>query len=109
MTNPVLMSLYFLPAARSPFLFSTYLFPEITKQEGSGGPAPSRVTLEEGRARLAQALVLTEARTEGFHFPSWFSSYPFPVAPNSPQLAGGQSSFNWWPEATFPLLQDSGL
>lgn len=85
---------HFPRAARSPFLFSTYLFPKITKQEGSGGPGPSRVTLEEGRARLAQALVPpTEARTEGFHFPSWSSSRPFPVAPSSSQLAGGQSSF----------------
>lgn len=98
MTRPrqstALMSLAPPWAARSPFLFSTYLFPKITKQEGSGGPGPSRVTLEEGRARLAQALVPpTEARTEGFHFPSWSSSHPFPVAPSSPQLARGQSSF----------------
>lgn len=35
----------------------------------------------------------TEARTEGFHFLSWPSSHPFPVAPSSPQLAGGQNSF----------------
>lgn len=53
----VLMFLALSLAARSPFLFSTYLFPEITKQEGSGGPRLSRVTQEEGRTRLAQELV----------------------------------------------------
>lgn len=73
-------------AARSPFLFSTYLFPKITA----------------GRKRWAwrkegpvwhRLLFPTGARAEGFHFPSWASSHPFPVVPSSPQLTRGQNTF----------------
>lgn len=78
---------------RSPFLFSTHIFPEITEQEGSSGHRPGgfpeSLRRKEALSGTGACLFLTEARLEGFHFP-WFSSCPLPEAPLN-QLDGTHS------------------
>lgn len=66
-------------AAGSPFLFSTYLFPKITKQEGSGGPGGRK-----GPSGIDSCSPLEPGR-KGFTFPPQlrhilFLWYPVPLS-----------------------------
>lgn len=68
---------------RSPFLFSTHIFPEITEQEGSSGHRPGGFPesprRKEAPSGTGTCLLLTAARMEGFHFP-WLFVTSFPEA-----------------------------